>query len=73
MKNKKTFDESMQLIKIHEVMSLSTLSRSCVWRLIKRNEFPKPLKITKTAIAWRLSEVKIWMDNPAQWREDATA
>ena len=43
------------------VVAITSLSRSSLRRLIDNNLFPRPLKIGKSRIAFRASEVRAWL------------
>jgi prophage regulatory protein len=51
------------LLRIETVCAVTGLSVPTIYRLMSRNQFPRPLKITTTARAWRLSEVTAWVDS----------
>jgi prophage regulatory protein len=51
------------LIRISDVCATTGLSVPTIYRLMSRNEFPRPLKITNTARAWKLSEIMAWVDS----------
>lgn len=51
------------LIRISDVCAITGLSVPTIYRLMSRNEFPRPLKITNTARAWKLSEVSAWLES----------
>jgi prophage regulatory protein len=51
------------LLRIDTVCAISGLSVPTIYRLMSRNKFPRPVKITNTARAWRLSEVTAWVDS----------
>ena len=38
------------------------LSHSSLWREVKAGRFPKPIKLTERATAWRWGDVKAWLD-----------
>ena len=38
------------------------LSRSSIYRLIKQGEFPKQTYLSERTTAWRLSELRAWME-----------
>ena len=40
---------------------LVPLSRTQVWRLVRAGEFPKPVRLSKNAVAWRRDEVEAWV------------
>ncbi|WP_328806067.1 helix-turn-helix transcriptional regulator [Paraburkholderia solitsugae] len=56
-----------RLIRLAEVMDRTALTRSTLYALIKRDEFPSPVRLTATAVAWP----EISVDNWIQGRIDA--
>jgi prophage regulatory protein len=51
------------LLRIGDVRAITGLSVPTIYRLMSRNQFPRPLKITRTARAWKLSEVTAWIES----------
>lgn len=49
------------LVRRKTVTALVGLSTATLYRLIEKGEFPRPVALTKTARAWRLSEVTAWI------------
>ena len=47
-------------LRVADVAARLGLSKASVYRLMKTDGFPKPLQLTKTAVAWRVSEVAAW-------------
>ena len=43
-----------------EVMGLGV--RSTVWRMIRQNQFPAPLRIGKNKVAWPEQQILDWID-----------
>jgi len=58
-----------QIIKLPAVIKLSTLSSASIYRLIKKGEFPKQLKLSERSSGWLLSEVEQWLDSKVSARE----
>ena len=57
-----------RLIRRPEVEALTSLSCSSIYRLMDRGDFPRPRKLgagPTGAVAWRLSDVKEWMESRA--------
>lgn len=50
------------LLKLPEVMTRTSLSRSQIYALAQRGEFPKPVKLSERSSAWVDSEVVEWID-----------
>jgi prophage regulatory protein len=51
------------LIRIGNVCAITGLSVPTIYRLMSQNKFPRPVKITTTARAWKLSEITAWADS----------
>jgi len=58
-----------QIIKLPDVVKLSSLSSASIYRLIKKGEFPKQLKLSERSSGWLLSEVNEWLNNRANARD----
>ena len=54
-----------KLLRIHDVVDLTTLSRSCINLWVAQGRFPKPLAPSHTIKLWRLSDIKDWVDAQA--------
>ena len=54
--------EGDRLLRLPEVLRLTGLSRSTVYRKIKAGEFPRPVKLGKRAVGWREFEVIAWIN-----------
>lgn len=52
----------MQLIRLPEVIEMTALSRSSIYRLMKKRDFPKSVKIGGRAVAWILEEIEKWLE-----------
>ena len=51
------------LVRISDVCAITGLSVPTIYRLMGRNRFPRPVKITNAARAWKLSEITAWVDS----------
>lgn len=52
----------MRFIKVKEVIALTSLSKTTIYRLARQNEFPQPVPLGGRAVAWLESEVHNWME-----------
>lgn len=43
------------------VIDRTSLSRTTLWRLVKRDAFPKPVSISPGRVAWPESAVQAWI------------
>ena len=64
---KQSRDEA-RLIRLREVMAKTGLSRSYVYALAQKGQFPQPVKLTERSSAWIESEVQSWIDSRIQAR-----
>ena len=49
-----------QLLRVDDVVGLTTLSKSCINLWVAQGKFPRPLALSKTVKVWRLKEVRAW-------------
>ena len=54
---------SNNLLDRKKVQSKTTLSRSSIYDLIAKGEFPKPVKISGRRVAWLESSVDAWIES----------
>jgi len=51
-----------QLLRISDVVALTTLSKSCVNLWVAQGKFPKPIALSSTLKVWRSSDLSDWID-----------
>ncbi|MCG9737687.1 AlpA family transcriptional regulator [Shewanella insulae] len=59
----------MKLIKLKEVMEITSLSKATLYRMIKQGAFPEQLSIGGRAVAWVEDEVLIWIEERVSERD----
>jgi prophage regulatory protein len=59
-----------QIIKLPAVIKLSALSSATIYRLIKKGEFPKQIKLSERSSGWLLSEVEQWLEEKINKRKE---
>ncbi|HHQ4530938.1 TPA: helix-turn-helix transcriptional regulator, partial [Aeromonas hydrophila] len=52
----------MKLIKLKEVVEMTTLSKATIYRLMKNGKFPCAIHLGAKAVAWKLSEIIEWIE-----------
>jgi prophage regulatory protein len=50
-----------RMVRAKEMIRLTGLSRTSIWRLEKSGDMPKRRRISRGAVGWRLSEILIWL------------
>lgn len=53
----------MRLIRLKEVMEMTGLSRSCIYKYIEIGTFPQNVSLGGRAVAWVESEIQDWIQN----------
>src|SRR5687767_8939160 len=53
------------LLRVDRVSAICGLSVPTIYRLMSKGDFPRPLKLTNTARAWKLSQVMAWIESRA--------
>lgn len=51
------------IIDRHEVERITSLRKTTIYRLMKEDKFPKPLRISSMRVAWRLKDIEEWIES----------
>lgn len=51
------------LMTIQQVCDTTSLSRTTIWRLQQRNEFPKNVRLSTARVAFRVSDIDAWISS----------
>ncbi len=52
-----------RLLRQRAVTELTGISRSEIYAMMERSEFPRPYKIGRQSVGWKSSELEQWMDS----------
>ncbi len=52
-----------RIIRAREVLDTTGLSRTTLWRLENKGDFPRRVSLGGNAVGWKLSEVQTWVRN----------
>lgn len=55
--------ELNSLLKLPDVIAMTTLSRSTIYQMMSDKEFPRPIKLGKRAVAWRQTDITAWLES----------
>ncbi|MDK4680289.1 helix-turn-helix transcriptional regulator [Kingella negevensis] len=50
-----------RLLNIKEVREKTSLSQATIYRKIRLNKFPKPVKLSESCSRWKNSEIEQWI------------
>jgi prophage regulatory protein len=56
----------MKILKVKEVVQLTGLSRSTLWRLEQKGEFPKKIALSPNRVGWIEKEMLEWVNSRPQ-------
>lgn len=51
------------LYKLSKVKNITSLSKSTIYRMIKNNEFPRPVHISSMRVGWRQADIDAFLDS----------
>lgn len=60
-----TTRQTGRFLAIRDVVKQTSLSRATIYRMIARNEFPAPIKVSTQRVAWFESAIDAWKDHQA--------
>ena len=55
--------EELRLLRRPDVEMMCGISRSLLYAMIARGEFPPPVRIHQRAVGWRASDVRMWLQS----------
>jgi len=50
-------------LRTKEVQEMTGLSRTTLWRLERKGDFPDRVALSSASVGWKLSEVESWLKN----------
>lgn len=50
------------LSRAKDVLKLIPVSRTTLWRMVQNGKFPKPIKLSDHATAWRNQDILDWLE-----------
>ena len=52
-----------RILRMPEVLELTGLCRTSIWRKVKAGTFPQRVKLGARAVGWRASDVEEWLES----------
>lgn len=52
---------AQRIIRRNGLRELTKLSLATIYRLIKRGEFPRPIRLSAQAVGWDIDDVNAWV------------
>lgn len=66
-------NKTLAILRRTQVEARTGLSRSAIYALKDRGEFPQPVKLTAKAVGWRSSDIDDWLESRVQVGEKVAA
>ena len=51
----------MKILRIHDVLRITGLSRTTIWRLEHKGDFPKKIRLCRNCIGYHADEIEAWI------------
>ena len=61
--------ETERLLSTNEVMERLGVSKSTLWKLVKREDFPQPIKLSAQMYRWPESAITAWIEAQVSARQ----
>jgi prophage regulatory protein len=58
--------------RLRDVVRITALSRSTIYRRVAEGRFPAPVHLGGRASAWQRTSLQLWIDNPEGYRASAS-
>lgn len=59
-----------KLLRRHQLEANLGISRSTIYQMMASGEFPKPLKIGRRAVGWRVEDIEKWLEEMQERSND---
>lgn len=64
------FEEAHRVLSVRQVVEITSLSKTTIWRLGQRNLFPRPFRLSAGRVGWAERDVLAWLAAKAQQSRD---
>jgi len=54
---------SVRIVRPRGLRALTSLSLATIYRLIKRGDFPRPIRLSVQAVGWDINDINAWIDS----------
>jgi len=56
-----------QIIRRADVVQLTGISETTIWRMESKGRFPKAVKLTNRCVGYRKSDIEEWLQSPSEF------
>ena len=61
-------DDALIRLRLLVAWNILPHSMSTTWRRVRSKQFPAPIKLSPQITAFRVGEIRRWLENPAEYR-----
>lgn len=58
------------VLRFHQLKAEVGLSKSTIYLRVKNGTFPRPIQLGPRSVAWRISDIEIFLADPANYRAE---
>lgn len=62
----------MKIIRTKELSEMLSISRSTIYRLRRKGDFPEPIQLKTKIIGWEVKSIEGWLESLKKRGDDAT-
>lgn len=55
--------DKQRILRLPEVLQMTGLSRSQIYRMVADGRFPRPIRLSEQAVGWREEDIQAWMES----------
>ena len=55
--------KDIAMLRRKQVERITGLSRSSIYCMMEKNEFPRPIKLSERSVAWVYDEIQAWLND----------
>ena len=63
-----TYQTSPAFYRLRDVVRITSMSRSTIYRRVAAGRFPRPISLGGRASAWKGTELQAWIEDPMTYR-----
>ncbi len=60
---------SNKLLRLPQVIEITGMSKTTIYRWINKNEFPKPINLSNASVGWLDTDINDWIQSRVKIRD----
>jgi len=54
---------NQKILRLPQVIKLTGIPRATIYHMMKDGDFPRPLKLSKRNVGWKLADIESWIES----------